>query len=206
MDIEKILPNYKTSRRWMIFKGKAELEWVKDDDNSLIINGIFPRPTMIVSQIVIETGVHFIFDGDAELRQVQENVYAIILTCRHFCGHADIADIHVLLVNCPQQSLEHHILKAMAFGRVEKIGKDIAADRLASGKPATRKMFGRVASVEEADTSVNPAMASCHVPDSSIPFTSLIIDIASFLIDNNGQFIWRFSFRAPPSLLLALRG
>ncbi len=139
MDIEKILPNYKTSRRWMIFKGKAELEWVKDDDNSLIINGIFPRPTMIVSQIVIETGVHFIFDGDAELRQVQENVYAIILTCRHFCGHADIADIHVLLVNCPQQSLEHHILKAMAFGRVEKIGKDIAADRLASGEAGYTK-------------------------------------------------------------------
>ena len=131
--------NYKTLRGRMICKSKVvEWEWVKDHDNSLI-TGMFLRPTMIVSQIVIETGVHFIFDDDAELRQVQENVYAIILVCRHFCGHTDIADIHVFLVNCTQQSLDHHILKAMVFSRVEKIGKDIAADRLTSGETSYTK-------------------------------------------------------------------
>lgn len=81
----------------------------------------------------------------------------------------------------------------MPFGRVEKIGKDIAADRLTSGEAGyTKDVFGRVASVEEAGTSVNTAMASCHVSDAFIPFISLIIDIAPFLIDNNRQFIWRF--------------
>ena len=137
MDIEEVLPNYKTSRRRMIFKSKV-IEWVKDDDNSRI-TGFFRRPPTIVSQIIIETSVHFIFDGNADIRQVQENVYAIILVRRLFRGHADIADIHVFLVDYPQQSLEHHILKAMAFGRVEKIGKDIAADRLTSGEAGYTK-------------------------------------------------------------------
>ena len=134
MDVEKILFDYKTLRGRMIFENKV-IEWVKDNDNSRIIIGLFRCPTTIVSQIVIETGIHFIFDGDADIRQVQENVYAIILACRRFRGHTDIADIHVFLVDCPQ----HQILKAMPFGRVEKIGKDIAADRLTSGEAGYTK-------------------------------------------------------------------
>ena len=46
MDVEKILFNYKTLRGRMIFENKV-IEWVKDNDNSRIIIGLFRCPTVV---------------------------------------------------------------------------------------------------------------------------------------------------------------